>query len=59
MKDYSAAQEHLKKVLEGKRKLKEELIKLPFEEKVKRIVEMQKFAASLNPSRNIYVWELD
>lgn len=52
-------EEHLAAFLETKEKIRAELRALPFPEKIKRIIEMQKLARELNkdPNRKIHVWD--
>lgn len=54
-------EEHLACFLETKKKIRADLRALPFPEKIKRIIEMQKLARELNkdPNRKIYVWNWD
>lgn len=49
-----------KEFLEAKEKLRQERIKLPFSEKIKMVVEMQKLSQKLKKrgGRKVYVWEL-
>ncbi|MBL7662696.1 hypothetical protein JNK13_08085 [bacterium] len=60
-KNYEPALRHLEKVLEGKKELKKQLIALPFAEKIRRIIEMQKFAAAIRKpgSKPVFIWELE
>jgi len=53
-------EEHLQRVLDEKKAMKKELIKLPFEEKIRRVIEMQKVTRefSRDKSKKIYVWNL-
>ena len=52
-------EEHLRDFLETKEKIRRDLRALPFPEKIKRIIEMQKIARDLckDPNRKIYVWD--
>ena len=54
-------EEHLADFLKTKEKIRADLRALPFPEKIKRIIEMQKIARELNkdPNRKIYVWNWD
>lgn len=58
---YITKEQALEDFLRTKRKIKEELIALSFEEKIKRIIEMQKIEEQLkkNKGKKIYVWNLD
>ena len=47
-KNTEAADEYLKKILDGKRERRRERINLPFHEKIKIIVELQKVQAELD-----------
>ena len=54
-------EQHLADFLATKEKIRAELRALPFPEKIKRIIEMQKIARALNkdPDKIIHVWEED
>lgn len=54
-------EEHLQDFLTTKEKIRADLRALPFPEKLKRIIEMQKNLRDLNnnPKRKIYVWTCD
>ena len=53
--------EYEKKIKEAKLSMRRELVKLPFEEKIRRIVEMQKFSREFkkDKSKEVFVWGLD
>jgi len=59
--DYYSQQAHLEKVIAGKKELKKELIRLSFPEKIKRIIEMQKFSRDFakDKTKKIYVWTME
>ena len=50
----------LEEALRQKRKAQEYLIALPFEEKIRRVIEMQRIERDLkrDPSKKVYVWNL-
>ena len=50
---------NLDQFLEAKKAIRRDLIALPFEEKIRRIIEMQKMEKELkkDKSRKIYVWD--
>lgn len=52
--------EYIEKIKNTKLQMKKELIELSFEEKIKRVVEMQKFSKEFkkDKSKEIYVWDL-
>lgn len=54
-------EEHLRDFLQTKEKIRSALRNLPFEEKIRRVIEMQKIARDLNrdPKRKVHVWSLD
>jgi transcription antitermination factor NusA-like protein len=43
-------EEHLEDFLATKEKIRKELRELPFPEKIRRVIEMQKIARALNPN---------
>ncbi len=51
---------NLEQFLIAKEKIRRDLINLPFEEKIKRVIEMQKIERDLKKDKNkkIYVWNL-
>jgi hypothetical protein len=53
-------EEYIQKIKETKQAIKDELINLSFEEKIKRVIEMQKVSKELkkDKSKEIFVWEL-
>jgi len=53
--------EYIEKIKKTKQEIKQELINLPYEEKIRRVVEMQKFSRDFKKDKNItvYVWDLD
>ena len=53
-------EEHLQKFLLSKKVLREKAIKLTFEEKIQRVIEMQKIEREFkaDKSRKVYVWNL-
>lgn len=58
MKDEEA---YLKKVAAAKLNLRRELAALPYPEKIRRVVEMQKIAKGFRRrnSKEVFVWQLD
>jgi hypothetical protein len=52
--------EYIERIKKTKQEIKKELIALPFEEKIRRVIEMQKFSKEIKKDKNkeIYVWEL-
>ncbi len=52
--------EHLKSFLATKRALRLEAIRLPFEEKLKRVIQMQILERDLkkDKTKKVYVWSL-
>ena len=60
VRDGVTKEQSLKDFLETKKKIQQDLINLSFEEKIKRVIEMQKFERDLkkDKERKIYVWEL-
>jgi len=52
--------QHLEKFLSTKEKLRKEMINLSFEEKILRVIEMQKIERDLkkDKTKKIYVWSL-
>lgn len=61
MDEWITKEEALKRALSSKEKLRDELIRLPFEEKIRRVIEMQKIERELKKDKNkhIYVWTLE
>jgi len=53
--------EYIEKIKKTKQEIKQELINLPYEEKIRRVVEMQKFSRDFkkDKSTTVYVWDLD
>ncbi len=53
--------EYIEKIKKTKKEIKQELINLPYEEKIRRVVEMQKFSRDFKKDKNtiVYVWDLD
>jgi hypothetical protein len=53
--------EYIEKIKKTKQEIKQELINLPYEEKIRRVVEMQKFSRDFKKDKNtiVYVWDLD
>jgi hypothetical protein len=53
--------EYIEKIKKTKLEIKQELINLPYEEKIRRVVEMQKFSRDFkkDKSTTVYVWDLD
>jgi|LauGreDrversion4_1035100.scaffolds.fasta_scaffold67063_3 hypothetical protein len=53
--------EYIEKIKKTKKEIKQELINLPYEEKIRRVVEMQKFSRDFkkDKSTTVYVWDLD
>jgi len=60
MDEWITKEDALKRSLKAKEEIRAELIKLPFEEKIRRVIEMQKMERDLKKDRNkhIYVWTL-
>lgn len=52
--------DYIAKIKKTKQEIKKELIALPFEEKIRRLIEMQKISKELKKDRNIevFVWEI-
>lgn len=52
--------DYIAKIKKTKQEIKKELIALPFEEKIRRLIEMQKISKELKRDRNIevFVWEI-
>ncbi|MCC6445519.1 MAG: hypothetical protein IT210_18940 [Armatimonadetes bacterium] len=55
------ADDYIRKIEEAKLALRRELARLPYEEKIRRIIEMQRFARDFkkDPSREVIVWDMD
>ena len=53
--------EYIDKIKRAKKEIKQELINLPYEEKIRRVVEMQKFSRDFKKDKStiVYVWDLD
>jgi hypothetical protein len=53
--------EYIEKIKKTKKEIKQELINLPYEEKIRRVVEMQKFSRDFKKDKStiVYVWDLD
>ena len=53
--------EYIEKIKKTKQEIRQELINLPYEEKIRRVVEMQKFSRDFKKDKNttVYVWDLD
>lgn len=53
-------EEYIDKIKKTKQIMKQELIALSFEEKIKRVVEMQKFSRDFKKDKEkiVYVWDL-
>lgn len=53
-------EEYIEKIKKTKQAMKQELIALSFEEKIKRVVEMQKFSRDFKKDKDkiVYVWDL-
>lgn len=53
--------EYIEKIKKTKLEIKQELINLPYEEKIRRVVEMQKFSRDFKKDKStiVYVWDLD
>ena len=52
--------DYIAKIQKTKQEIKKELTALPFEEKIRRLIEMQKISKELKKDRNIevFVWEI-
>ncbi len=52
--------DYIARIKKTKQEIKKELIALPFEEKIRRMIEMQKISKELKKDRNIevFVWEI-
>jgi hypothetical protein len=48
----------LEELFEGKKKTRMELAKLPFEEKIKILVELQKIAYSWGNKKDVIIWKI-
>ncbi len=53
--------EYIKKIEESKLALRRELARLPYEEKIRRIIEMQRFAREFRKDRSeeIFAWDME
>jgi hypothetical protein len=53
-------EEYIETIKKAKQAMKKELITLSFEEKIQRVVEMQKFSRDFKKDKDkvIYVWDL-
>ncbi len=53
-------EEYIETIKKAKQAMKKELIALSFEEKIQRVVEMQKFSRDFKKDKDkvIYVWDL-
>lgn len=47
----------LKELLERKEKARKEMANIPFEEKIKILVDLQKIAVSWGGKKDVFVWE--
>jgi len=61
MDEWITKEEALRRSLLAKEKLRDELIALPFEEKIRRVIEMQKIERELkkDSGKHIYVWTME
>jgi len=61
MDEWITKEEALTRSLLAKEKLRDELIALPFEEKIRRVIEMQKIERELkkDSGKHIYVWTME
>ncbi|MDX1959231.1 MAG: hypothetical protein SFU98_11700 [Leptospiraceae bacterium] len=52
--------EYIEKIKATKQDIKQELIQLSYEEKIRRVVEMQKFSRDFKKDKDkiVYVWDL-
>jgi len=48
----------LEELFDGKKKARKELAKLPFEEKIKILVELQKIAYSWGNKKDVIIWKV-
>jgi hypothetical protein len=48
----------LEELFEGKKKARMELAKLPFEEKIKILVELQKIAYTWGNKKDVIIWKI-
>ena len=55
-----ATRKHLHKVLRVKQIVRRNLVKLPYVEKIRRVIEMQRLASKFkrDPTRHIYIWNI-
>lgn len=53
-------EEYIEKIKRTKQMMKQDLIALSFEEKIRRVVEMQKFSRDFKKDKDkiIYVWDI-
>lgn len=53
-------EEYIERIKKTKQAMKRELIALSFEEKIQRVVEMQKFSRDFKKDKDkvVYVWDL-
>jgi hypothetical protein len=60
VRDGLTKEEALKDFLETKKKIQQDLINLSFEDKIKRVIEMQKIERDLkkDKGKKVYIWEL-
>jgi hypothetical protein len=51
--------EYIEKIKQTKQEMKQELIQLSYEEKIRRVVEMQKFSRDFKKDKDkiVYVWD--
>ena len=51
--------EYIEKIKQTKQEMKQELIQLSYEEKIRRVVEMQKFSKEFKKDKDkiVYVWD--
>jgi hypothetical protein len=52
--------DYIEKIKKTKLKIKQELINLSYEEKIRRVVEMQKFSSEFKKDKDkyVYIWDL-
>lgn len=53
-------QDEIERILRAKKKLKDDLIKLPFIKKIEIVIQMQKMQAKIKrkDGKKIYIWKL-
>ncbi len=57
----SEQKKYIAQIERSKISMSQDLIKLPYKEKIRRVIEMQKMSAKLKPkgSKKVHIWNLD